>query len=167
MKINDLKKVLENIHPGSFFRIKYSVEIPLKAEYRNMGYRIVKTVYTTSRTGVRYMKINGVTPSEKKSNKPSNWSWEKKNYISYNSNTGSYYLNLYPMGMNTYTKVEYKYYRNDDVVDVDNLSFYKDMIIPSYFKKDGGFGTKILKIKIDNIIELYPHPEVWRKKKAA
>ncbi|MBO7697265.1 MAG: hypothetical protein J6Y28_04030 [Acholeplasmatales bacterium] len=167
MKINDLKKVLENIHPGSFFRIKYSVEIPLKAEYRNMGYRIVKTVYTTSRTGVRYMKINGVTPSEKKSNKPSNWSWEKKNYISYNSNTGSYYLNLYPMGMNTYTKVEYKYYRNDDVVDVDNLSFYKDMIIPSYFKKDGGFGTKILKIKIDNIIELYQHPEVWRKKKAA
>ena len=40
--INELKKVLENIHPGSFFRIKYSVEVPLKAEYRNMGYKIIK-----------------------------------------------------------------------------------------------------------------------------
>ena len=164
MDIYELKKVLENIHPGSFFRIKYSVEVPLKAEYKNMGYKIIKTVYTTSRTGVRYMKINGVTPSEKKSDKPSNWSWEKKNYISYNSNTGSYYLNLYPMGMNTYTRVEYKVYLNDKEISKYN---FKDMIIPSYFKKDGGFSTKILKIKIDNIIELYQHPEVWRKKKAA
>ena len=164
MKINELKKVLDNIHPGSFFRIKYSVEIPLKAEYKNMGYKVIKTVYTTSRTGVRYMKINGVTPSEKKSDKPSNWSWEKKNYISYNSNTGSYYLNLYPMGMNTYTRVEYAIYFNDKEIIKDD---FKDMVIPSYFKKDGGFSTKILKIKIDNIIELYQHPEVWRKKKAA
>lgn len=164
MKINELKKVLENIHPGSFFRIKYSVEIPLKAEYKNMGYKVIKTVYTTSRTGVRYMKINGVTLSEKKSDKPSNWSWEKKNYISYNSNTGSYYLNLYPMGMNTYTRVEYKVYFNDKEIIKDD---FKDMIISSYFKKDGGFSTKILKIKIDNIIELYQHPEVWRKKKVA
>lgn len=164
MKINELKKVLENIHPGSFFRIKYSVEVPLKAEYRNMGYKIIKTVYTTSRTGVRYMKINGVTPSEKKSDKPSNWSWEKKNYISYNSNTGNYYLNLYPMSMNTCTRVEYKTYLNDKEIIKYN---FKDIVIPSYFKKDGGFSTKILKIKIDNIIELYQHPEVWRKKKAA
>jgi len=162
MKINELKKVLENIHPGSFFRIKYSVEIPLKAEYKNIGYKIIKTVYTTSRTGVRYMKINGVTPSEKKSDKPSNWSWEKKNYISYNSNTGSYYLNLYPMGMNTYTRVEYKVYLNDKEIIKED---FKDMIIPSYFKKAAT--SKILKIKIDNIIELYQHPEVWRKKKAA
>ena len=161
MKINELKKVLDNIHPGSFFRIKYSVEIPLKAEYKNMGYKVIKTVYTTSRTGVRYMKINGVTPSEKKSDKPSNWSWEKKNYISYNSNTGSYYLNLYPMGMNTYTRVEYAIYFNDKEIIKDD---FKDMVIPSYFKKDGGFSTKILKIKIDNIIELYQHPEVWREK---
>lgn len=128
MKINDLKKVLENIHPGSFFRIKYSVEVPLKAEYKNMGYKIIKTVYTTSRTGIRYMNINGVTPSEKKSDKPSNWSWEKKNYISYNSNTGSYYLNLYPMGMNTYTKVEYTTYLNDKQISKYN---FKDLIIPS------------------------------------
>ena len=166
MKINDLKKVLENIHPGSFFRIKYSVEVPLKAEYKNKGYKIIKTVYTTSRTGVRYMNINGVTPPEKKSDKSSNWSWEKKNYISYNSNTGKYYLNLYPMSMNTYTRAEYKFYLMGDEVNMNNLRF-KDMIIPSYFKKDGGFSTKILKIKVDNIIELYQHPEVWRKKKAA
>lgn len=166
MKIDSLKNILNAIHPGSFFRIRYSVDVPLKAEYRNKGYKIIKTVSTTSRTGVRYMKINGVTPSEKKSDKPSNWSWEKKNYISYNSNTGKYYLNLYPMSMNTYTRVEYKFYFNSEQVLMDNLEF-KNMVIPSYFKKDGGFSTKILKINIDNIIELYQHPEVWRKKKAA
>lgn len=163
MIIDNLKQVLENIRPGSFFRIKYEVDVPLKAEYRNKGYKIIKTVSTTSRTGVRYMKINGVTPTEKKSDKPSNWSWEKKNYISYNSNTGKYYLNLYPIATNSFTHVEYKAYFNGE----EYQNFSPDMIIPSYFKKDGGFSTKILKININNIIELYQHPEVWRKKKAA
>ena len=163
MDINGLKKILDTIHPGSFFRIQYSVEVPLKAEYKKQGYKIIKTVSTTSRTGVRYMKINGVTPSGKKSDKLSNWSWEKKNYISYNSNTGKYYLNLYPMSFNTYSKVTYKAYLNGEELQ----SFSTNMILPSYITKNGGSGTKVIKINVDNIINLYQHPEVWRKKKAA
>ena len=147
MKLDALTTICESIHPGSFFRVCYETEVPVKAAFKKQGYRIYKHTEVTSRTGVGYKNIEGVVLSED-NNHTNNYQWVKKNMISYNTSTGKYYFNIYPTE-NGKRYVEYVIQYNG-VGDIAPLNEIVDMVIPSYFNKSG---TSIKKqtINIDNI----------------
>ena len=158
MTIDCISKVVETIHPGSFFRINYVTELPLKAKFKNNDWHIIKEVSVTSRTGIRYAKINGVVFSDA-SKKVSNFRWYIKNYISYNTSTGKYYLNIYPIGWGSNMKIRYKIcHGNQEVATCTELTDdFKEYVIPSHFNKNGSSSTKIMKININNIISINNH----------
>ena len=152
MNIEMIKSSLSNIKPGTFTRITYISELPLKAEYKKMGYKINKITSITTRFGIHYGNISGVEPKENNS-KPSrvnNYSWIVKNNICYNSNTEKYYLCTYPTskGVNPHTKYSIKY--PDGSFRGCLKTIDKDMVINSYWNKT----SKMMRINIDNIIKI-------------
>ena len=149
MKLEDVRKALDHIRPGCFFRIGFYSDVPLKAEFKKQGYAIRKVTWVTTRTGICYSHIKGVQFSLSSSPKVNNFVWEKKHYLSYNTATKKYYLNIYPISRGAGVKTVYMVFK-----DGVQISSEKDdtMILPSYLNNDRS--TKICKINIENIISI-------------
>lgn len=154
MNIEMISKAVKNIKPGVFTRITYKSEMPLKAEYKKLGYKIVKISSMTTRFGIHYGNIKEVKESKhegKISNKVNNFVWIIKNNIQYNKHTKSYYLCTYPTKKGRNSSVKYDVYLNDEKV-FSNIDFIdKNMIIDSYWNKNS---TNMMKININNIIAI-------------
>lgn len=154
MNINTIKNLLGNIKPGVFTRLTYMSELPLKAEFKKMGYKIIKTTSVTTRFGINYGNIKQVKErdTEKKSYKMNEaLKWIVKDIIQYNSNTGKYYLCTYPTEKGRNSSSKYDIYLNGERVmkGVDIID--RNMIINSYWDKKA---TCMMKINIDNVVKI-------------
>jgi len=154
MTKDNVMKCLNNIKPGTFTRITFVTELPLKAEFKNRGFRVTKTTSITTRFGIHYGNIKGVeinnTTKDKKVN---NFYWVdnfKKN-LCYNTNTKKYYICTYPTkkGTNINTKYSIKY--PDGSFKGNLTSIDKNMVINSYWNKSS---TKMMRINIDNVLKI-------------
>ena len=151
-------QALENIHPGSFFRISYKTELPLKATFSKQGYKIYRLCQSTVRTGINYGNIRFVI--EERSQRPESSSSHKsnivpviKNKVYRNSETDQMYLRIYPTKKGT-NKVSYYAIHNPDgeVLFTDSLdSEFGYMVRESYFK---GRFSPISMIKLENISQV-------------
>lgn len=156
MNINTIKKLLDNIKPGVFTRLTYVSELPLKAEFKKQGYRVVKTNSITTRFGIHYGNIKEVKERDSESSnapseKVSNFSWVIKDNLQYNSKTEKYYLCTYPTKRGRNSSAKYSVYLPDGT-HYDELSdFNHDWVINSYWGK--GI-TNMMKINIDNIVKI-------------
>jgi hypothetical protein len=159
MELTAIKEIMSTINPGTFFRCEYSSSIPLKAEYRNAGYKLIKVASIITRTGIHYAHIRGVDfDSAKKNynlNRVNNFIWEDPYKISFNTNTWKYYLNLYPV-QHCNCDFKFKLFMDDEEIEVcetvfDDPSITK-MILPSYLKSNSDY--KVIKVNINNISKI-------------
>lgn len=153
MTIEMIKDLLNNVKPGVFTRLTYQTELPLKAEYKKQGYRIVKVNSITTRFGIHYGNIKEVKEREgsDSSEKVNNFKWVMKNNLQYNSNTDKYYLCTYPTKRGRNGSWRYVVYLPDGVT-FDGLSdINRDWVQDSYWNKKS---TNMMKINIDNVLKI-------------
>ena len=60
----DIIDAISSIKPGTFVRVQYKTELPVKAAFKKAGYTITKYVSTTSRFGINYHNIQKVKEAE-------------------------------------------------------------------------------------------------------
>lgn len=90
----------KQVRPGSFVRLGYCTELPVKAEFKKQGIRIRKITFKTVRLGVHYDNIKKVIERKKalenvtnsNTSRTNNYSWLIPQKISYNSNTDKKYI---------------------------------------------------------------------------
>lgn len=158
MTYSFLEEALGGIRSGTFFRIGYITELPVKAAYSKEGWKILKKTESTVRTGVNYGKIKSVveerkgrsevTPTRKNHIVPI-----QKGRIYQNTDTEQMYLRVFPTKKGTNKKVSYilvtpghsEYHFND--LDEE----MREMVRDSYFNEKS---RPIATIKIDNIYKV-------------
>ena len=112
MTKDEIISTITNLRNGTMARIVYSTELPLKAEFAKLGYKIIKVTETTVRFGVKYSHLKAVKekqsdPNYKPSEKANNYEWIVKNKISHNTKTGKDYVRFAPMkiGSNKHSNI--------------------------------------------------------------
>lgn len=147
-KYEDIYEAISSIPNGRFFKICYRTEMPLKAKYKNQGYKVYKYTYRVTRTGVRYNSLKEVKTLNKEFSRADSSNWLIKNKIKTNITSGKDYIVIAPMKKNECK--EYSYV----IVEPNGIEKRKsfaptDMIIPSYFEKKNG---AVRNINLDNIV---------------
>lgn len=168
MTYSFLEEALESVHSGSFFRIGYITELPLKAAYAKEGWRILKKTESTVRTGINYRKIQSVIEdrearSEVVRSRKNNIIPVLPHRIYKNVETDQMYLRVFPTVKGTNKKVSY-------ILVTPGRSQYtfkdldeemREMVRDSYFTQKS---RPIATLKIDNIYKVGENsinPYVW------
>ena len=156
--MNNIENEISKIHGGSFFRLAYKSDVPLKAEFKKSGCTITKVTEKTCRLGVNYLHIGTVINRRETEGEPTrkvtnNYEWIIPNRIAYNTNTGKKYISI-ATAKKSATRT--KYIITDakmNVKTVDKLNdIDKEMIIDSYFRNSTP--TEVQKICLDNILSI-------------
>lgn len=134
---------ISQIKAGTFFRLKYETELPVKAVYRDLGIKITKNNEVTVRTGVKYANIDGVVP--KYSQRENNYEWIIPHRISHNNKTGKDYLNVATCKHNANPHTIYKI--NGNEISKEDL-IQRGYLIDSYWKNKD---TKVMVIDLNHI----------------
>lgn len=148
-------EALDNIHPGSFVRIGYNTEIPLKSSYAKQGYKLTRISESTVRTGIRYSNIKSVIQEREGRMEPAR-SYRKtivpviQNKIYKNKDTDQLYLRVYPTSKGTNKVSTYVLVSPNGASYISSTidSPMREMVRDSYF--DNKF-RPISMIKLDNV----------------
>ena len=154
---------INNIRGGTVARVTYKTEVPIKAAFKKMGYRIIKGVETTARIGVNYGNIASVksrneeTPYDHTSSRTNNYEWVVKDRIRHNAKTGKDYVVLVGFNKGHHTKVKYLIEGTfvgtiecDDAID----DAYKHLVLESYLSPKTTHPTEIKNVAFENIIRI-------------
>lgn len=163
---SDIIDKVKAIKNGTLFRLKYRTELPVKAEFGKRGFKVVKVVETTTRTGVKYGNIKGVVKSivskTKSKSAEQAYEWLIPNKVRRNTSTGNVYLYTAPISKgnnknNTY-KVLIPYAGNMcdsnpqwNYISEENL-IALGIVIDSYWTKGD---RPINDINLNNIISIH------------
>ena len=165
MKILNREQIIEatnSVKNGTIARVTYKTEVPLKAEFKKQGYRLIKITETTARFGVNYGHIASVIvrnterSPEETTQRTNNYEWVIHNKVQYNTKTNKEYLVLasFNKGHNTKSKyiLEGTFVGTIDMGDsIDG--HYAHLVIDSYFKSNKP-ASEIKKIGFDNLIRI-------------
>lgn len=157
---NEVLKAMFNYKNGTFVRVAYKSDVPVKAQFKHEGYKVSKITETTARLGVQYGHIHTVVERRKleegkeKKERTNNYTWEIPNSMAFNSNTNKEYLTLanVPHGHNTKRKYVVEK-PNGDVYTTDNLDSEKELIQDSYFNRKGN-GNEIKYVSLENVVRI-------------
>lgn len=158
MTTNNIETKIAKLHGGSFVRVAYKSDLPLKAEYKNKGCIITKVTEKTCRFGVNYFHIETVKQKREKNGEPkpitNNYEWIIPNRVCYNTKTGKKYIAIANFKNSA---IKTKYIITDEklnVKTVDKLNdIAKDMVIASYFS-DKKEIPEVQKICMDNVLSI-------------
>ena len=165
MTSDEVINTVSTIKNGTMARLKYKTELPLKAEFAKLGYKMYKIVETTVRFGVNYANISSVIEKKNLSSnedkdkvrikRHSNTDWVIKNKILHNNNTDKDYLVFAPMKKGANNKYNFV------LVDSTNHQFsfnywilpedFKQMVQQNYWTSHRDFHD-IKNISIENVI---------------
>ena len=156
MKLDQVKEIVSNNKHGTFTQIKYITELPLKAKFKNEGYRLYKECTMVTRLGIHYgnikeVKENGRNKDHIKDTLKYKYYWEdSKNKIVYYPDKDKYYLYTFPTKKNRHEYCKYilEHNASKEYTTLDNIS---DMVISSYWTKKL---TSMMMLNIDNIISI-------------
>ena len=146
MNLDRFIRAIDSIPNGRFFKICYCTELPLKAKFKNKGWKIFKYTFRVTRTGIDYRALKIDTDDIIK-NQHKNTRWTLKNKIKYNGYTGKYYLIIAPMKSGEHKEYSYKIVKPDGSYVIKH-TYDKDMVINSYSTKSNG---PIRNITFENI----------------
>lgn len=160
MEMTKVMKALETIKKGTFTHFEYKSELPVKAKYKKLGYKIIKETSMTARFGINYSNIHSVMERKTggmQSTKPHNpnFSWVLKNLISFNSNTNNNSLHVYTCNNTKSKSVYYVYYNNECIATYDEKTFknkMKDLVIDSYWNKTNK--NEVFQVNVNNVIAI-------------
>lgn len=136
MNFDKFTKAVASIPAGRFFKICYCTPLPLKAAYKNKGWKIFKYTFRVTRTGVDYKALKMDYTDEIK-NQHRNSRWVVKNKIKYNANTGKNYLIIAPMKHGEHKSYTYKIIKPDGSY-VLSYKYDPGMVINSYTSGSNG-----------------------------
>lgn len=156
MKRDFIIDSIKAIKPGCLFRITYKSEIPVKAEFKNNGIRLIKITETTVRTGVAYRNLKSVMATEATSStehKKSNFEWVVTNRVSYNSNTDKMYARIATIKNGNNAHHKYIVECNGICEEVDSLNeAQRNFVVNSYWNKHET--PSVQNVSLDNILSI-------------
>ena len=160
MERNEILTALNRIHNGSFVRVEYKTEMPVKAENKKKGISITKYASATFRTGVRYSNIADVIKErEARANEETATKVRVNNETSiiankavHNDKTDCDYVELATVKNNANTKAYYVIIIGDEKIISKTLDDYKQYLIDSALSERKA--SYIRKIKFENIISI-------------
>ena len=157
----EIIEAVKAVRGGTITRVTYKTEVPIKAEYKRQGYKLVKIVETTARIGVNYGHLPSVIARNEESNNEStqrtnNFEWIVKDRICHNIKTDKDYVALVSFNKGHHTKVKYildgTFVGAIDMGDeIDRL--YRHIVLDSYFKKSTN-PSEFRRVAFDNIIRI-------------
>lgn len=155
--MSKLTEQLEKVKNGAFMSVEYKSHLPLKAEFKNQGYEVVKHSKIVVRTGVAYSHLTSVIEKKAKAEanpqptvqRANNFSWIVDNRIKFNSKTGKEYLTVAVIPNRKAISSVYEVITPDGKQLCD--TFDKNLVIDSYWKdKD----VDVLTIATDNVLRI-------------
>lgn len=153
MKTEQIIKKIKSIPGGRFFRVRYISKVKVKADVENKGITIFKIVDTTTRTGVKYNNIKGVTPtnySEDNPPKKTNWEWVVKDRIKHNTKTGKDYLVIAPIAKaSAHTITTYILTDGSGTTNKISKAIVEQYAVPSYWREEK---PAVLTITLENVL---------------
>ena len=158
MQYNDIINTLNNVKNGTFCKICYASNLPVKATFKKQGIEIRKITTKRVRFGVDYDNINTVierkalNENKETIKRADNFEWIIEDKLSHNKNTGKNYVR-FANCTNSKPINDYVFIDNGVETVIDNLNDYADYIIPSYFK-EGGTMPEVQNVCVDNIIAI-------------
>lgn len=164
----EIINTLDTIKNGRLARICYETEVPVKAEYRKAGIKVLKTVEKTVRIGIYYGSIASVKakalevaqevlPSKKKENP---FEWVIKNRIRKHKVNGTEYLQIARLKDGANKKEKFKVIIGADTVYVkDRETFesynFDEYVLPSHWNYDNTKApSEVQYISLDNIVHI-------------
>ena len=147
------------IKNGQMCRICYRSELPVKAEFKHKGIKIIKVTEATVRFGVAYEHIS--TVKERKSDetyspitKTNNYEWVIENKICRNSNTGKEYVRFATLNKGSHKKVLYIVVDSmNETYTAESLSEEEKIYVQnSYWNRTSP--TEVQNISFENIIRI-------------
>lgn len=153
---------VNSIKGGQIARVTYRKELPLKAEFKKQGYKLIKITEISVRFGVNYHNIARVierkaqVDNKEYVQRANNYEWVIKDRIKYNKNTEKEYLVVANLNNNNSTKVKY-ILEGTSVGTIDMGSeideHYKHIVRNSYFTPSAT-GGEVKTISLGNIITI-------------
>lgn len=151
------------IRPGTFVRISYKSEVPVRASDKKAGIKMWKEVSTTVRTGVNYGNIASVIArkseetDEPKRAYTNPYEWVIKDKVKVHTGTGKEYLYVASVNGGHHTKTTY-FYEGPviGVIDMGNSidEKLKEVVLPSYFNRGSNGANEVRTISFENIISI-------------
>ena len=163
MKINNIRRILEVVKPGTFTSLSYESECPVRASFAKQGYKVRKITSMVARFNINYGSIKEVIKKNEQKEltgetiKPrvNNFEAIVKNCLYHNTNTGKDYLNVYTIKIPN-IKSEYFVCEGDDGWKPVSLDYIKEMnyLIDSYYKRASNEPTSMFRVGVDNVISI-------------
>ncbi len=155
---------VSKVKNGTIARIGYKTELPVKAEYKKRGVKIIKFVETSARLGVNYHHIASVIARkaeeqlEQAVQRANNYEWIIKDKVRHNTKTEKDYLYVASFNKGHNTKSVYILYPENGepkTLTAEELtnSIYKHYVIDSYWKPTG-YSSEVRNISFENIIRI-------------
>lgn len=159
IKSSSIFNTVKSIPNGQMVRVNYCSDMPLKAEFKKLGWKITKHSDVTVRLGVDYEHISNIIEAKANgeihdSTATSNYEWVIANKICYNRKTDKYYLRVTSIHNNNSKHICYDITdENGNVVNVETLNdTNKNMVQNSYWNRSGA--PEVQNIKLENIISV-------------
>ena len=158
---DEIISAVKSVRGGTITRVTYRTDVPIKAEFKKKGYKIIKIVETSARIGVNYGHISSVVNRDKMNNvestsKTNNFEWIVKDRICHNTNTNKDYVALISFNKGHNTRVKYIIEGTfvgaiDMGSEIDKA--YRHIVLDSYFKKPST-PIEFRRVSFDNIIRI-------------
>ena len=158
-KLENIIKAVSTIKNGTMCRVTYKSELPVKAEFKHRGIKVVKYTEATVRFGVNYNNIKTViekknaenyTPTERTYDR----TWLVDNKIFVNNKNGNPYVRIANVRNHANKNSIYSIIRDNKDIRVEQLSDSdKELIINSYWNRPYEM-PEIQDINADNIISI-------------
>ena len=152
----------QKVKNGTITRVTYKTEVPLKAAYKKLGYKVVKVVETSGRLGVDYNKISTVIARKAEESakeaiqRAYNYEWVIDNKVKHNTATNKDYLVLTSLPNGHHTKSKYIVMCGDIQGTFTSEEFMssdaKEYVLNSYWNK--GASPEVKTISFENIVHL-------------
>lgn len=143
MEIEKFLEILGKYRKGTFVRIAYTSDMPVKAAYK--GVTVKKLTITTSRFGVRYGHISGVVPTGK-----IDYATRINDSLYVHNKTDETYLQLAPFKRNNTANTRVSYTIDGQPASLEDV---KELVTPSYFNRSGE-KPPVIRVKLKNVISI-------------
>lgn len=153
--MSEIREAINKLGNGKFFRVGYKTTLPLKAEFKNRGYQIIKFTEVTTRTGVSYRNIQAVINKGETSSRTitNNYEWILRNKLSFNTHTKKEYLRIaqVPEGGHriTYYAIQCP---EGDISATQLTQNYKEMVQNSYW--NSSYQNAVQNISLENVFKI-------------
>lgn len=165
LNVEEIINAVSSVGNGRMARICYKSELPVKAEFKKQGVKIVKVTEATVRFGVDYEHIGSVIErkAEDEANgkvyaqRENNYEWVVENKICHNSKTGKDYVRFAHVNEGSNRKVIY--------IIVDSLSettiaetlddSTKNLVQNSYWNRTSA--PEVQNISTENVLRINDH----------